>query len=88
MNTRELKIGDRVRVLPTSHWYDDLRIDTGTIICNGIDKQDLGIKFDEPIRDGKGHDLNGYLSQDEEEYGYYIEKKCLEPLKGGNYNVY
>ena len=86
MNTREFKIGDRVRVLSTSIWYEDLRVDTGTVICDGLNKGDLGIKFDKPIRYGKGHDLGGHLF--ENKYGYYIEKKCLEPLKGGNTYAY
>ena len=88
MNTREFKIGDRVRVLPTSRWYDDLKVDTGTVVCGGIDREELGIKFDEPLPYGRGHNLGGHLSEDEEEYGYYIEKKCLEPLKGGNTYAY
>ena len=88
MFTKKFKIGDRVRALDSSPWYEDLSVDTGTIVCKNLYVGSYGIKFDEPVRYGKGHCLKNTLNEEEAKYGYYIDEKDLISLKGGNYNEY
>lgn len=83
-----ISIGDRVRCI-SGRWYDDVEGLVGTVVTiRGASYDEVGIRFDEEIHYGNGHNLNGFLSREYRRHGYYIGVNDLELVKKSNLGGY
>lgn len=82
------KVGDRV-ICTGGSWYEDVKGIPGTVVTTeDISFDEVGIRFDEKVKYGNGHNLRGFLSEEDEPYGYYISMEDLKKYKKSNKERY
>ena len=81
------RAGDRVQCI-SGAWYDDVSGITGTVMVHRRALNEIGVKFDKPVRYNRGNNLGGFLDEDEKPYGYWIYEEDLMLVKSTNREVY